>query len=359
MTQAVLERTTFETSRLLEYFSDKELQMQIGFPRPAWPIALVKELIDNALDACETAGVPPKITITVDRDAVSVEDNGAGVPASVIERSLDYSVRVSDKSHYVSPTRGQLGNALKCLWAAPCVWTGNQGHVEIHTSEGRHDIRVTLDRIAGMPQIDYTIRPDSDVKSGTKITMHWPEIAGYLTDTETFNFYTIHDLIYSYSDFNPHASWALRATEEGEGWDYESDIPEWVKWSPNRPTSPHWYSPQRFVDLLAAYAKADRMNGSTHSVRDVIAEFSGLRGSQKQKQVTDCADLTGATLEDLVTRDGINKGAALALLRAMQQASKVIPARPWVFLAKSISRTQWLPTGISKHRASGIRKSRD
>jgi hypothetical protein len=54
-----LARTTFETSRLLEFFTEKELQMQIGHPKAAWPIALAKKLIDNALDVCETANVAP------------------------------------------------------------------------------------------------------------------------------------------------------------------------------------------------------------------------------------------------------------------------------------------------------------
>jgi len=118
---AVLERTTFQTSRLLEFFSEKELQMQIGYAREQWPIALLKELIDNALDACETAGIAPEIKVTIEEDAFSVQDNGPGLPEETLLRSLDYLVRVSDKSHYVSPTRGQLGNALKCVWAAPYV----------------------------------------------------------------------------------------------------------------------------------------------------------------------------------------------------------------------------------------------
>ena len=44
MPQMLLERTTFETSRLLEFFSEKELAMQIGFPKEQWPIALLKDL---------------------------------------------------------------------------------------------------------------------------------------------------------------------------------------------------------------------------------------------------------------------------------------------------------------------------
>jgi DNA topoisomerase VI subunit B len=53
---AVLEREVFSLSRLLEFFTEKELAMQISFGRAGWAIALLKELIDNALDACEMTG---------------------------------------------------------------------------------------------------------------------------------------------------------------------------------------------------------------------------------------------------------------------------------------------------------------
>jgi DNA topoisomerase VI subunit B len=127
MAAAVLERTTFQSSRLLEFFTEEALQMQMGFATWQWPLALLKELIDNALDACETAGIPPKISIAVEEDTVSVQDNGPGMSVKTLERSLDYLMYVSDKSHYVSPTRGQLGNALKCVWAAPYVVDGEHG----------------------------------------------------------------------------------------------------------------------------------------------------------------------------------------------------------------------------------------
>jgi DNA topoisomerase VI subunit B len=152
----VFERTTFETSRVLEFFSEKELTMQIGFPRHLWPIALLKELIDNALDACGMAGVAPEITVVVGQDFFAVHDNGPGLPAETLQRSLDYAVRVSDKSYYVSPTRGQLGNALKCVWAAPYVADGERGYVEVTARGVTHRIEVTVDRIAQQPNVRYT-----------------------------------------------------------------------------------------------------------------------------------------------------------------------------------------------------------
>jgi hypothetical protein len=107
--RATLERRTFATSRSLEFFSEKELSMQIGHPLLVWPVALVKEADDNSLDACENAGIPPCIEIVVEPDAVSLRDNGSGIPAGTLKRSLDYTVRVSDKSYYVSPDPRAVG----------------------------------------------------------------------------------------------------------------------------------------------------------------------------------------------------------------------------------------------------------
>jgi DNA topoisomerase-6 subunit B len=189
MSVAILQRETFQTSRLLEFFSEKELTMQIGHPTQLWPIALLKELVDNALDACETAGVPPEIEVVVEEHALRVRDNGPGIPTRTIERSLDYAVRVSDKAYYVSPTRGQLGNALKCLYAAPYVVDGECGRIEITTGGVTHTITVTLDRIGQVPVLEHTTSPDGRVKTGTEVRMHWPSVASCLAEGASYDFY--------------------------------------------------------------------------------------------------------------------------------------------------------------------------
>lgn len=63
--------------------------MRLGHGRAWWPIAILKELIDNALDACETDGASPVIEVEVAEDSFTVKDNGPGIPATTIERSLD------------------------------------------------------------------------------------------------------------------------------------------------------------------------------------------------------------------------------------------------------------------------------
>ena len=82
---AKLNRTTLRTSRLLDFCSRKELIAQTGHQPDAWPLVVLKELVDNALDACEEAEVAPEITIQVDDNGITVTDNGV-VPQNLVGR---------------------------------------------------------------------------------------------------------------------------------------------------------------------------------------------------------------------------------------------------------------------------------
>src|SRR5918996_6529207 len=97
-----LKRETFTTSRLMDFFSIKELTAQVGPPERDWPLVTLKELVDNALDACEEAETEPVIHVTVDDHGIEVTDNGPGLPGCAIDAILDFSLRVSSREAYVS-----------------------------------------------------------------------------------------------------------------------------------------------------------------------------------------------------------------------------------------------------------------
>ncbi len=128
---ATLQRATLRTSRSLDFASEKELVAQTGHKREEWPLVILKELADNAIDACEEAGIAPTIGITVDASGITIGDNGPGLPAATIKSVLDFAVRVSSREAYVSPTRGAQGNALKTIVAMPFVLDGGHGRVDI------------------------------------------------------------------------------------------------------------------------------------------------------------------------------------------------------------------------------------
>ena len=66
-TEHRLERTTFRTPRELDFFAENKLVSQTGFERQLWDLVIVKELIDNALDAAEEAdGVAPAVEVAAD-----------------------------------------------------------------------------------------------------------------------------------------------------------------------------------------------------------------------------------------------------------------------------------------------------
>ena len=154
-----LVRQVFTTSRELEYFSESELVTQTGYRKEEWwPGVLVKELVDNGLDACEQAGIAPEITVEFTGDSLTVSDNGPGIPPEVVERVLDFATRTSDKAAYVSPTRGAQGNALKTVLAIPYVLNGGRPSIVTIQAQGiRHLITVATDHIVRRPQIDHEV----------------------------------------------------------------------------------------------------------------------------------------------------------------------------------------------------------
>jgi DNA topoisomerase VI subunit B len=153
----VLERVTAEISRNAEYFSVKELQAMTGQPQERFAIVIAKELVDNALDGCESSGVQPDITLDWAGDdktlILSVADNGKGIPPEIIDRILDFSVRVSDKVLYRSPSRGAQGNALKTVIGMPFA-LGSDSPVIIDSRGVRHAIRAWVDPL-GAVMVDH------------------------------------------------------------------------------------------------------------------------------------------------------------------------------------------------------------
>jgi DNA topoisomerase VI subunit B len=321
-----LSRTTFRTSRLLDFCSSKELIAQTGHKPGDWPLVLLKELLDNSLDACEDAGVAPQVAVTVDEGGVAVADNGPGIPPETVAGVLDFAIRVSSREAYVSPTRGAQGNALKTVLAMPFVLDGEQGRVEIAARGVRHGITLKVDRIRQEPVIGHE-RHDQDGGTGTTVRVFWPDSARSELADAGERFLQIAD---DYTFLNPHLD--LRVSWYGEGTHVKATDPSWAKWLPGNPTSAHWYDLERFTRLAAAYIAHDADRGRGRTVREFVAEFDGLTGSAKQTRVLDETGLKRAALAGLAGDHEIDAAAAGRLLAAMKEHSRPVkPKRLGVF----------------------------
>ncbi|MBV8890685.1 MAG: ATP-binding protein [Acidobacteria bacterium] len=175
---ATIERVAFKTSRLAEFCSERELVAQTGHRSREWPLVILKELADNAIDACEDKELAPEIDISVSTETgeIVVADNGPGIPAEVVKDVLDYSSRVSSREAYVSPTRGAQGNALKTLVAMPFALHGNRGTVIVEAKGVRHTITFRVDQLRQAPVIDHQ-QTDIPNQKGTRVIIRWPELA--------------------------------------------------------------------------------------------------------------------------------------------------------------------------------------
>lgn len=171
-----LRREVFSTSRLAEFASRQGLTSAIGYGPDDWAVYCVKEQFDNALDDHEEHGTPPQVIVEITDDRIVVADRGSGLTSEVLDWIRDYRNRTSAREAYTSPTRGAQGNALQTILAVPFVLDGQRGQVTVAAHGQAHEIEFSIHPLTREPVIRRTITPSS-VKSGTEITLAWPDSA--------------------------------------------------------------------------------------------------------------------------------------------------------------------------------------
>jgi DNA topoisomerase VI subunit B len=314
----------FKTSRLSEFCSLKELINQTGHAAEDWPLVVLKELLDNALDAAEEAGVAPNIEIEVSKDGIAVTDNGPGIAPESVGDILDYTSRVSSREAYVSPTRGAQGNALKTILAMPFSLDGESGETVIESQGVLHRIGFSIDRIRQAPRISR-LCGTSPIKTGTKVTVKWPDSATSIIDDAKARFLQIAE---DYTWVNPHLGLTVEWCRLGEParQTIAATEPAWRKWRPSDPTSPHWYSKARFSRLIAAHiAHAEDHGRPCPTVREFVTEFHGLSATAKGRAVCDAVNASRISLAEFYG-DGESARIA-ALLAEMCKASRSVKPR--------------------------------
>src|SRR5262245_17257038 len=110
----------------------------LGFDNPSKALlTTVKEGVDNALDACEEAGILPDVRVEIreiseTRYGVAIEDNGPGIVRAQIPKIFG-SLLYGSKFHRMRQSRGQQGIGISAAGMYGLLTTGKPISIKTRT----------------------------------------------------------------------------------------------------------------------------------------------------------------------------------------------------------------------------------
>lgn len=157
-----------------EFFSKN--RHLLGFDNPAKALlTTVKEAVDNALDACEEAGILPRVHVSLvqiseDRYRIIVEDNGPGIVKEQIPKIFG-KLLYGSKFHRLKQSRGQQGIGISAAGMYGQLTTGKPVVVTSKTGPDKdaHQFAILLNTKNNKPEITDDRFIDWTVDHGTRV----------------------------------------------------------------------------------------------------------------------------------------------------------------------------------------------
>jgi DNA topoisomerase-6 subunit B len=148
----------------------------LGFDSPSKALlTTVKEAVDNALDACEEAGILPEIEVEIVDEGdnifrVVVEDNGPGILKKQIARIFG-KLLYGSKFHKLSQSRGQQGMGISAAGMYAQLTTGKSLHVISRVKGERmaSELFVSIDTAKNRPELHGRKKITWDRPHGTRV----------------------------------------------------------------------------------------------------------------------------------------------------------------------------------------------
>ena len=156
-------------------FFEKNRHM-LGFDSPTKAILMaVKEAVDNALDACEEAGILPEIRVELTQVTervfrMAVEDNGPGIPDTQIGKIFG-KLLYGSKFHKLSQSRGQQGIGISAAGMYGKLTTGKPVVIRSKTKRGKPvEAVLSIDTARNKPEEhSREVVKWDDKKHGTRV----------------------------------------------------------------------------------------------------------------------------------------------------------------------------------------------
>ncbi|MDD1672668.1 MAG: DNA topoisomerase VI subunit B [Methanomicrobiales archaeon] len=185
----------------------------LGFDSPTRGIiTTVKEAVDNALDACEEAGVLPDIFVDIRKVAedvyrISVEDNGPGIVPEQIPPVFG-KLLYGSRFHQIKQSRGQQGIGISAAILYAQLTTGMPAVIISRTDSKvkAHRFELQIKTETNEPEVRLQREVDWDRTHGTRVEIEFKStLAARKKLLEYLKFTSI---------VNPHAR--ISATIDGE-----------------------------------------------------------------------------------------------------------------------------------------------
>lgn len=178
----------------------------LGFDNPSKALlTTVKEGVDNALDACEEAGIPPEIEVQIQQKSetrflVRICDNGPGIVRTQVPKIFG-RLLYGSKFHRLRQSRGQQGIGISAAGMYGLLTTGKP--ISIVTRIGKnkpaHHFELVIDTKANQPRVKRDEEIEWDCDHGTQVQI---ELEGSYRGGQ----HSIDAYIHQISLANPHAS---------------------------------------------------------------------------------------------------------------------------------------------------------
>ncbi|MDG6981056.1 MAG: hypothetical protein JRN51_08110 [Nitrososphaerota archaeon] len=301
------------------------------------PRVVLKELMDNFLDAAGAQGVDPRIQVEIspDKDSKTLEIRVRANTHWEKERielvfSSPFGSSVSSKNLVKLPNRGLFGQAMKVLQALPYTLAMEQGFplpqslpIRVETAYGgkKHvfSIGASVDERnrSATPVLESSMPGDAPAEA-------WTEVAVELPFTYDLGRWSIEKLMRGFLVLNP--SLTLQCFVKGSPGQSTGGLPvKHRRVTPGRPAVLS-YSPAQFKDALFA----QRVPNPDMTVREFIQGgrgWRGFRGFQSEESIAEVLKAVGVDGETRLRDPALGSDSATRLFSAAVKRAERLRGR--------------------------------
>lgn len=251
-------------SQVFEYVRLDGLQKLTSVSAHDWDLYILKELVDNALDADEAAGLSPSIHVVMSYGGLGLSiqvRNSSAFPLHAVPELFNFTRRSSVKDLYRLPTRGSQGNALKTLLGIPYAlqyrffedYEPEVKPLTISTRDEAATLWLDIDELNETLSLRFEKEAATPLTLGTSVTVNLFQFIQQKPRTSA----DLDRVARAYALWNPHASFKFEFVIREALYTFEStgDMTLQRKKEVQSPAPIGWYTFDRFKELQIAYLK--------------------------------------------------------------------------------------------------------